>query len=243
LLVWGCAHAPPPPPPPASPANIHGRHFDQVCHAEGRPPTEIRLAEIVDTAGLVADVSRVGVQPLPLAPPWPLYDFVVRYGADGRPEAVGTWDATVDEPTAAALEAILRRRTRTLPPLLEPAAYRTQVRFARRVTVELQAPSECIPHLAHPDGGPPYGMQPGVTSWGAAAYRARADEYSAIVRIRVADDGAVLGVDSLAGNADIMARTRAQVARLRFDPALRNGLAVEGELIQGFSFRRLIGRP
>ena len=236
-LAWGCAHAPASYATDPAIHGIHGRHFDQVCHPSGRAPTEVRLAEVLDTAGLVAEVRRVGVQPLPLTPPWPLYDFVILYGADGRPSAMGTWDATVEPRVAASLEEAMRRRVRSLPRLLETTGYRTQVVFAPRVSVQLAAPSECMPHMAHPPGGRPYGLAQDVTTWGAAGYRGRGDDRAAVVRIRVGRDGAVVAVDSLGGDADMVARARAQVALLRFDPALRNGVPVEGELVQGFRFR------
>jgi hypothetical protein len=168
-----------------------------------------------------------------------LYDFVVRYDAGGRPVAMGTWDGTVDPDVARSLEEMMRRRVRLLPPLLEAAEYRAQVVFARRVSVRLAAPAECMPHLGHPANGRPYGLAPDVTTWGAVSFRGRGDDRTAIVRIRIGRDGAVLGVDSLRGGSDMVARARAQVALLRFDPALRNGVPVEGELIQGFRFRRV----
>ena len=237
ILVWGCAQTANVPVPAPEPGHIQARHFDQVCTAPGRTPTEVRMGELFDTVGLFAEVSAAGVRPLPLAPPWPIYDFVVLYGRHGGPVAAGAFDATVDEAKAAVLEEVLLRRLRELPPLLVGAGYRVQVVFRRRVTIGLAPPAECMPHMAHPAGGRPYGLAQGVTTWLAPNARIRGDDRTAVVRIRVGVEGEVLGVDSVMGSGEMVNRARAQVPLLRFDPALRNGVPLEGELIQAFRFR------
>lgn len=236
-FLAACAPKPPEPPAPPAPSGLHHRHYDQVCSSTGKVPTDLRLEELFDTTGLGGELARVGVRPLPLVPPWPLYEFISQYGADGRALDSGTWDATVDSAMAAGLEASLRGRVRRLPPLLHPSSYRTRVTFARRVTMALARPVTCMPHMAHPPGGRPYGLQTNVTTWGALGRSRRVDDRTAIVRITVAPDGRVLSVEGLSGTSGMVDRARAQVARLRFDPALRNGLPVEGALVQGFRFR------
>lgn len=239
MVAVGAACAPTPrePPPPPAPSGIQHRHFDQVCSSPEKVPTDLRLEELFDTTGLSEELARVGVQPLPLVPPWPIYEFITRYGADGRPVDMGTWEATVDSAVAAGLEDSLRARVRRLPRLLQASSYRTRVTFARRVTIALARPVTCMPHMAHPPGGRPYGLERNVTTWGAMGRSRSVDDRTAIVRITVAPDGRVVSVEGLSGAPGMVDRARAQVAHLRFDPALRNGLPVEGALVQGFRFR------
>lgn len=238
VALWvatACARAAPPPPSPAA-DEVVPRHWDQVCNATLVHPGGLVVSELFDTVGL-ASMLGSAVQPRPLTPPWPLYDFIVRYDARGAAVANGTWDATVDSALARALEGELRSRIRTLPGLLEPTGFRAQVVFARRTTFDLAGPVECIPHMVHLPGERPVGLPAHVRTWGGSTYVPEGDTTTAVVRIHVAADGSVASVDAVRGTPAVVDRTREVVARLRFDPALRNGVPVAGELLQAFRFR------
>jgi len=201
----------------------------------------VRVSELFDTVGLGDRLGRIGVKPLPLAPPWPLYDFIVRYDARGRPVASGTWDATVDSTLAAVLEAELRGRIRPLSGLLEPTGFRSQVVFARRVTFDLAGPVECLPHLVHEEGKRATGLPDDVTTWGGRGSVRPDDTRQAMVRIHVDATGAVRTMEDVAGSPEALARVRTVIPLLRFEPALSNGVPVPGVLLQGFRFRTPAG--
>jgi len=217
------------------------RHWDQVCTPSRERPTTVRIAELFDTAGLGGTLARIGVKPLPLAPPWPTYDFITRYDARGRPVASGTWDATVDPELARGLEAELKARIRTLPGLLEATGFRSQVIFARRVTFDVAGPVTCIPHMVHEEGQRPTGLPEGVNPWGGSSRLRPGDLHNAVVRIHVDAKGKVVEVEDVAGETETLARVRALIPLLHFEPALSNGVAVEGVLLQGFYFRQPSG--
>lgn len=231
-IAAACARAVPPSPAP-SPDEVVPRHWDQVCDATRRHSGGLVVSELFDTVGLASVLGGV-VQPRPLTPPWPLYDFIVRYDARGAAVASGTWDATVDSAVARALEGELRSRIRTLPGLLEPTGFRAQAVFGRRTTFDLAGPVECIPHMVHLRGERPLGLPAHVRTWGGSTYVPEGDTTTALVRIHVAADGSVARVEEVRGSPSAVARTREVVARLRFDPALRNGVPVAGELLQAF---------
>lgn len=236
LTLAACGGPPPEAPSPAGGAVVP-RHWDQACNATRARPTTMRVSELFDTVGLGGRLAHIGVKPLPLAPPWPIYDFITRYDARGRPVASGTWDATVDSTLAGALEEELRGRVRPLAGLLEPTGFRSQVVFARRVTFDLAGPVECLPHLVHEEGKRATGLPEDVTTWGGRGYVAPGDTRTALVKIHVDPTGAVSALEDMAGSPEALARVRTVIARLRFEPALSNGVPVPGTLLQGFRFR------
>jgi hypothetical protein len=95
--------------------------------------------------------------------------------------------------------------------------------------------------MTHERGQRPTGLPSEVATWRELS-RARPrpefdpDRKTATVRIQLSRDGTVLALDSLAGDSVALAVAREVVARLRFDPALRNAEPVDGELIQSFGF-------
>lgn len=233
-IAAACARAAPPAPAPPA-GEVVPRHWDQVCDATRTRAGGLVVSELFDTVGLASVLGRA-VQPRPLTPPWPLYDFIVRYDARGAAVASGTWDATVDSAVASSLEHELRSRIRALPGLLEPTGFRAQAVFGRRTTFGLAGPVECIPHMVHLPGERPAGLPAHVRTWGGSTYVAEGDTTTAVVRIHVAADGRVARVEAVRGSPVVVDRTRAVVARLRFDAALRNGVPVAGELLQAFRF-------
>ncbi|MEX2466450.1 MAG: energy transducer TonB [Gemmatimonadota bacterium] len=213
------------------------RHEDQVCSTNARPPAAMRISELFDTAGLAATLSDAVVPPHPMTPPWPHYDFIIRYDTRGAPVASGTWDTTVEPPLAHALEAELRRRILPLPGLLEPTGFRTRVVFAPRITFDLAGPVECMPHIRHLPGERALGLPPAVTTWTGRAYVREDDPDAAVVRIHVGPDGRVTRIDAVRGGPAPVAEARRVIPLLRFDPALHNGVPVGGQLVQSFRFR------
>lgn len=225
-----------PPPEPAR-SVVVPRHFDQVCDAPRGPTPAVRIDELFDTLGLGRRLAEVGVRPLPLAPPWPLFEFITRYAADGSVAASGAWDATVDTEVATALERELTARIRSLPGLLAPTGFRSQVVYARRISFEVRSPVVCMPHMVHRPGERALGLPEDVGTWGGRARVPEGDASTAVVRIHVAADGTVSRVEDLEGHASALARAHEVIARLRFEPALENGVPVEGSLVQTFRFR------
>lgn len=233
----GCRTAPSRPPEPPRDVVVP-RHWDQVCSAEPRDPTPVRLDELFDTAGLATRLAELAPHPFPSAPPWPAFEFITRYGADGRPLASGTWEATVAHEVASALESELQGRVRRLPRLLEPVGFRVVVAFRRPISVGLAGPVACIPHMVHRPGERPLGLPENVATWGGRTRITEGDTITAVVRLNLDATGRLTVVDSLDGSSQAIRRAREVSARLRFDPALRNGVPVAGELIQTFASRR-----
>lgn len=238
-LAAGCAgRSGPPPPPPVQPGNLVARHHDQVCRADGQAPTTVRLAEILDTAGLRETLAAVRLDPPPLAPPWPAYEFVVHYDRWGRPVASDTWESSVAAPVAAALRDTLRTRTRVIPGgLLEGAAFRIRVGFGRPIEATLAAPVVCMPHIVHEGGMRPTGLPEHVRTHGGSTWARIEGEAVVAVRVTVGPDGSVRRVEPVRGDSTLVGRAEEVVRLLRFDPALRNGVPVEGILLQTFRFR------
>ena len=56
------------------------------------------------------------------------------------------------------------------------------------------------------------------------------------MRITVGRDGSVTAVEALRGWPSAVARARAAIEAMTFEPALRNGVPVEGTLEQSFAF-------
>lgn len=214
------------------------RHWDQVCRTEPRDPTPVRVGELFDTAGLSDRLAGLAPHPFPTAPPWPAFEFISRYDASGRPVASGVWESTLSSDATHALEGELRSRVRPLPRLLEPAGFRSVVTFRRPVTFEISGPVECIPHMVHRPGERPTGLPEDVATWGGRARVREGDTTTAVVRLRVDRAGRLVAVDSLDGSYQAIRRAREVAGRLRFDPALRNGVPVPGALLQVFAPRR-----
>lgn len=237
VLFGGCGRPPAPPPEPPR-GDVVPRHWDQVCTDGPAVPRTVRLGELLDTVGLADSLAHRGVHPLPLVRPWPLYSFIARFDARGRPVAMGTWEATVDSAIALALEEEIQRRVRRLPPLLEASGFRIRVRYARTIDVGIAEPVECMPHMVHRVGEPPTGLPDGVRTWGGSSFVREGDANTAAVRIHVGADGKVTAVDSVRGLSETIRRTREVVGLLSFDPALSNGVPVPGLLLQAFRFNR-----
>ena len=242
LAVAGCSSTPPAVPEPTGAALVP-RHWDQVCNESRRKPTAVRISELFDTAGLGATLAEIGIKPLPLAPPWPLYDFITRYDASGRPLVAGTWDATTDPAVTSALEGELKARVRPLGGLLEPTGFRSRIVFARRVTFDVAGPVECMPHMVHRSGERPLGLPDHVTTWGGSVFVREGDTTTAVVRIHVERDGSVFRVEEVGGAPRTLERTRDVIRRLSFEPALSNGVPVRGVLVQAFRFRDAVASP
>lgn len=242
ILVVGCSRASLESPAPTG-GGLVPRHWDQVCNTSRRKPSALRVSELFDTAGLGRTLAEIGIKPLPLAPPWPLYDFITRYDGAGRPVASGTWDATVDSTVAAALEAELKARVRPLGALLEPAGFRSQIVFARRVTFDVAGPVECMPHMVHRPGERALGLPDNVTTWSGSLFVREGDTTTAVVRIHVERDGSVLRVESVRGAPSALERARDVIRRLTFEPALNNGVPVRGVMHQAFRFRDATAAP
>lgn len=234
LLVTLSACRGPGPEGPTPSAGLVRRHWDQACSTALSRTTTLRVSELFDTAGLGRTLAGIRLEPLPLTPPWPVYEFITRYDRRGRPVASGTWDATVDTAVARRLEAELKGRVLPLSGLLEPSGFRARVLFARRNTFHLAGPAECLPHMVHVAGMPPTGLPEGVTTWGGGAHVRPGDRRTAAVRIHVSPAGGVTRVDSVAGSSEALARVRALIPGLSFEPALTNGVAVPGVLEQSF---------
>lgn len=241
-----CAHPAPPTPVQASRETLVRRHYDQVCRIDrGEKPT-LRVSEILDTAGLAAELAGIRVRPLPpdsqsSRTRWRTLDFITRYGRDGHPGPMGVWETTLDSTDAARVGVILRGRIKRLSGLLTPKGFRTVVVLSPRPTVMMASPVACLPHMVHREGERPKGLPRGVSTWlEADRFRPRPRAFlrdpTATVRIHLDQEGRVTAVDSLAGDGATMTRTRAIITQLHFDPALRNGEAVVGSLVESFSF-------
>jgi len=226
------------PTPREGPVDIVRRHWDQACTTQERETAFVEVAELFDTAGLGRELSAVRLVPRPLTPPWPIVDFIVRYGVDGRPSRVGLWEPTTEPGVATEVEGILSKRVRPLPGLLEPTGFRTRVVFAIRPRFETAGPVVCLPHMVHDRGKRATGLPDTVGTWGGRAAVREGDDSTAVVRIVVGEGGSVRSVAALQGTDRAVRAARQVIAGLRFEPALRNGEAIEGELIQTFRFRR-----
>jgi hypothetical protein len=217
------------------------RHWDQACDNSGQTPP-IQIQELFDTTGITRTLSEVPLKPLPLAPPWPVYEFITRYRAGGAVEMAGTWDATVDTMIAGQLESELLDRVLPLSGSLEPIGYRSRIVFGRPITFDVAGPVVCMPHMVHGRNQRATGLPDGVNTWGGSRYVREGDARTAVVRILLGSDGLVTAVEDVAGSPEALRRAREVVRGLEFEPALRNGIPIEGELVQAFWFRDL-GRP
>ncbi len=218
--------------------DIVRRHWDQACSTGDRTSTFVRVAELFDTVGLGRELAELRLVPRPLAPPWPMVDFVTRYGVDGRPTRMGVWEPTVDPGISERVETILSTRARPLPSLLEPTGFRTRVVFATRPRFEVAAPVVCLPHVVHERGRRATGLPDTVGTWGGRTTVREGDDSTAVVRIVVDPGGTVRSVVPIQGTTRAVEAARGVIAGLRFEPALSNGEPVQGELLQTFRFRR-----
>jgi hypothetical protein len=233
--VGACAVSPGPPAPPTPFDGIVPRHEDQVCVANDARGA-VRVSELFDTTGLTPVLRQWEARPRPAAPPWPHLDFITRYDASGAPVASGTWDFAVDTTSAARVQSELESRIRAVPGLLEAGGFRTRVVFAHRIAIDVVGPVDCLPHIHHLPGQRATGLPSNVSTWGGSTYVREGDTLTAVVRIHVGRTGAVTRVEPLRGHDSALARARDVIHALRFDPALRNGVPVEGALMQAFRF-------
>lgn len=221
------------------------RHFDQACRIDSQSRPPIPASEIFDTLGLAARLAAVEDRPLPLdarsdAVRWHTLDFITRYARSGRPSTSGVWTTTLDSADAVVAGSILTARIRPLPGLLRSEGFRTVVVFAPRPTLEVAAPVVCLPHIVHEEGQRPTGLPTDVSTWREFRSSGRSARSPGQATLRIALDrrGVVVALDSVAGGSAAVAAARNVVRGLRFDPALRNGEPVLGELVQSFAFRR-----
>lgn len=247
VILAACTTTPPPPPAPPASETLVRRHYDQVCQVEPEDTPAILASEILDTVGLATDLANVDAPPLPRASQsaavrWRTLDFISRYGRDGRPGAAGVWETTLDSAAASQVDSILRARVRSLPGLLEGEGFRTVVEFSPRPTITVGSPVVCLPHVMHERDTRPPGLPVEVSTWlEAGPLRPRpgfgSSRPTATLRIHLDLEGTVTALDSLAGDAVAVAAARHIISQLRFDPALRNGEPILGEIAQSFGFR------
>jgi len=247
VMLAACTTTPPPPPAPPASDNLVRRHYDQVCQIEPGEAPAILASEILDTVGLATDLANVDAQPLPrgsqsAAVRWQTLDFISRYSRDGRPGVAGVWETTLDSAAAFQVDSILRARVRSFPGLLESEGFRTVVVFSSRPTITVGPPVVCLPHVQHERDTRPPGLPVEVSTWlGSGRVRPRpgfaGSRPTAMLRIHLDREGTVTALDSLAGDAVAMAAARDIISQLRFDPALRNGEPILGEIVQSFGFR------
>lgn len=235
FALTACAPRGSSPPVPPGEAVIP-RHPDQVCADAPSGAPAIRFSELFDTVGLVSMLDEARTRLAPSRPPWPRYEFIVRYDGLGAPAATGTWEAVVGPAVAAELERQLSDRVLAEPGLLGPVGFRVRISFPPRPTWGLAPPVACLPHLVHTDGQRPVGLPEGVTTWAGPMPVRDGDLTGAVLRIHVDRTGQVTRVENLRGVPATLDRARDVVRRLRFDPALTNGAAVDGVLVQSFRF-------
>lgn len=245
IAIGACANPEPAPPvPPASPDLVR-RHHDQVCRVDDTQRPAVLAAELFDTDGLTEELLKIGPRPFPLAPgetqvEWGQADYVVRYGRDGRVQARGVWDASVDEKDVADISRVLAERSHTLPGLLAEEGFRAVVTLGQPPTIRVESPLVCTPHVKHPDGGLAYGLPEGVrTMQRRSDFRVRSGASTpgrATVRISLDAGGNVDGVEPLNGDPATVAEAVRIVGDMRFDPALRNGVGIASTLVQTFFF-------
>jgi hypothetical protein len=242
-LIAACAKALPLPPPPPEGTDLVRRHFDQVCHVESESRPAIPASEIFDTLGLAAGLATVVGRPLPLdarsaAVRWRTLDFITRYARDGQLSTAGVWTTTLDSVAALVVDSILTARIQPLPGLLESEGFRTVVVFAPRPTLEVAPAVVCLPHIMHEPNQRPAGLPSDVSTWREfrSPGRLARSPRTATLRIGLDREGRVTALDSLAGDSATLAAARDVIYALHFDPALRNGEPILGELVQSFAF-------
>ncbi len=245
LLLVGCAGPEPLQLIAPTPSDLVRRHYDQVCRVSTREPPTMLATELLDFEGVSAELETVGAHPLPMVEgasrtEWGTADFVVRYGRDGRPEASGVWEASVDETAASAVGRILTSRLRTLPGLLQTEGFRIVVTLSRPARIEAGPPIVCSPHVRHPEGGRAFGLPEGVMAR-LESPRFRTGRTppagQATLRIDLDANGRVASVTGLLGDSTDVEAAREIVGGMRFDPALRNGVGIESQMVQTFFVR------
>jgi hypothetical protein len=155
---------------------------------------------------------------------------------------MGVWETTLDSVAARHVDGILRARVRSLAGLLESEGFRTIIVFSARPSIEVGTAVVCLPHVKHERDMRPPGLPVEVATWlESGGFRPRAGGLSgrevATLRIHLNKEGVVTALDSLSGDSVAMAASRDIISRLSFDPALRNGEPVLGEIVQSFGFR------
>lgn len=246
LALVACRSAAPSPPAPEALGDLVRRHYDQVCRVDVGSSRVVTVSEVFDTVGLEAALGDLGARPLAADPRseeagWGGIDFVIRYGSDGKPQAMGRWEASLDSATTFDVEAILSGRVRPLPGLLAPEGFRAVVELSARPTVRMEPAVVCLPHIRHGDGERPEGLPEGVVATRVrTGYRPRRsgaqDPHVAVVRVHLDRSGAVTTVEGLSGAALRIEGARDVVSRLSFDPGLRNGEGIPSEIVLRFRF-------
>ncbi len=251
VLLAACSNAQPLPPAPAPPeaGSLVRRHYDQVCRVQTGDRPVVQAYEIFDTVGLSEELAAVGAQPLPPdpnspTPRWRTLDFISRYSRDGQPGILGVWETSLDSTSALHVEGILRERARAISGLLEPEGFRTVAVLSNRPTLEVAPAVACTPHVRHVRGERPRGLPDGmILRLVAPLFRPRPGaanaQTTATIRVRLDREGTVTAVEPLAGDSVAIAAARNILSQLQFDPALRNGEAVLGEVV--YSFRPSAG--
>lgn len=246
LLLAACSNAQPLPPAPAplEAGSLVRRHFDQVCRVQPGDRPVVHAYEIFDTGGLSEELAAIGVQPLPpdsnsTIPRWRTLDFISRYSRDGQPGIMGVWETSLDSTSALQVEGILRERAQAISGLLEPEGFRTVAVLSNRPTLEVAPAVTCIPHVRHERGERPRGLPDGmILRLVPPLFRPRPGaanaQTTATMRVRLDREGTVTAVEPLAGDSVAIAAARTILSRLQFDPALRNGEPVLGEVVYSF---------
>ena len=240
-VLWAACASPPPPAPPGSFQRGFGdivrRHWDQPCRERWDVSTFVTVDEIFDTVGLGVELTAPGRSFVTVDARPPTLDFVTRYRTDGSVSASGVWDSAFDSLSTAELTEVLRRRTRVLTRLLEPEGFHTELTLEPAVRVEVRPPIDCSPHLVHEEGQPPTGLPEGVRTWVGRLY-GNAPESQVSVMVHLDAEGRVTDVVMEQGSDATFAAAVDIVRGLRFDPAARNGEAVDARLRLSFDFAR-----
>lgn len=246
VLLAACSNAQPLPLAPAPPEaeGLVRRHFDQVCRVQAEDRPVVHAYEIFDTVGLSEELAVVGAQPLPpdsdsTTPRWRTLDFISRYSRDGQPGIMGVWETSLDSTSALQVEGILRERARAISGLLEPKGFRTVAVLSNSPTLEVSPAVTCIPHVRHDRGERPSGLPDGmILRLMSPLFRPRPGatnaQTTATMWVRLDRDGTVTAIEPLAGDSVAIAEARNILSQLQFDPALRNGEAVLGEVVYSF---------
>lgn len=241
------------------------RHWDQVCMDDHRATIPFRVSEIVDIPGLREAWRGTGPGPRDGGPesespagPAPAaratdpdthpvvgpdsLDLMVLLDREGRPVDGVSWSSSLAEEDRAELESLVLQHTGGDHGLLEPTAVRLRVRTGDEHSVSLPPPSVCLPHMVHPEGGgPPVGLPDTVRTAYLRAHGIRNLPRVAVV-LQVDETGALVGTEISDGapgaTPEVVAAVRDLLPRLRFDPALRNGMPVAGRLQQVFWISR-----
>ena len=205
-------------------------HADQVCQERGGEPATAPLHRMIDRERLFGPTDAGdGIRQTDGDQ---AYHVVVEWPHAGAPRVLGALHA--DGPEADAWVARVQSAVRPLPPLLEPVRERFRVDPVARSVTRL-APLTCLLHVAHGPDGTRLELPGGVRVVAGSG----STHGFPHVRVRVGVDAAgdVRSVEVLSGDAGRVEAVRALlVDHVRFHPASRNGVPVEGSTIQTFVF-------